>query len=90
MVTFHDVSKFAENHRRIVELVFSQVGLDLNKYRTGDGSSPYHTHYWEQDGPGLVIDRKSMPRTDFQKLQSLHTAGAIELHDFGAWMSIIF
>ena len=90
MNTFHDVSKFAENHRRIVDLVFSQVGLDLNKYRTGDGSNPFHTHYWEQDGPGLVFDRKSMPRTDFQKLQSLHTAGVIELHDFGAWMSIIF
>ena len=58
MNAFHDVSKFAEDHRRIVELVFSQAGLDLNKYRTGDGSSPYNTHYWEQDGPGLVIDSK--------------------------------
>ena len=41
-----DSSRYKKTHNDVVSFVKEQVGVDLNKYRSGDGSSPSHTTYW--------------------------------------------
>lgn len=45
---FIDKSRYKADHEEVVKFVKKQVGLDLNKYRDGDGSSPDTTTYWEK------------------------------------------
>lgn len=49
-----DSSRYKKTHNDVVSFVKEQVGVDLNKYRSGDGSSPSHTTYWDKSGPKVA------------------------------------
>lgn len=46
--TFIDNSRYSRKHNEIVDFVKNQVSIDLNQFRTGDGTSPYTTSYWDR------------------------------------------
>lgn len=87
---FVDHSKYAKQHNDIVSFVKKQVGVDLNKYRDGDGSSPSTSSYWEKDGPKVAFDFKSVARSDWDKLMQLTTKPyGITFERGGAWIGYI-
>lgn len=66
-----------------------QVGVDLNKYRTGDGSEPYMTTFWEK-GPKVAFDFKGMSRGDWDKLMQLTTKPyGVTFEQGNAWIGYI-
>ncbi len=40
-----DNSVYKKEHDAVVEYVKTQIGIDLNAYRDGDGTNPYTTTY---------------------------------------------
>ena len=68
---FVDHSRYAKQHQDVVSFVKKQVGVDLNKYRDGDGSSPSTSSYWEKDGAKVAFDLKGMSSSDRTKLMQL-------------------
>lgn len=89
---FVDNSRYAKEHNKIIGWVKDQIGLDLNKYRDGDGSSPYTTAYWDKDGPKVAIDLKGMSHTDRQNLMNLTTKynGRLVVEEGGAWIGYVY
>lgn len=67
---FVDHSRYAKQHNDIVSFVKKQVGVDLNKYRDGDGSSPSTSSFWEKDGAKVTILKES----DFKKEDAANKA----------------
>lgn len=61
---FSDTSKYSAQHNEIVDWVKKQTGVDLNKYRNGNGESPYTTSYWDKNGPKVAVDLKGMSTAD--------------------------
>lgn len=81
-------SRYAADHKEIVDYVKKQVGVDLNKYRDGDGTSANTTSRWDKDGPKVAVDWKNMPETDRQKLRQLAAAyggDKLRLEQGGSW-----
>lgn len=87
---FIDKSRYKADHEEVVKFVKKQVGLDLNKYRDGDGSSPDTTTYWEKKGSAVVINHKALSMVDKQKLDSLQIKEyGIDVTEGGGWFSYV-
>lgn len=88
---FVDHSPYKADHDEVVNFVKQQVGLDLNQYRDGDGSSPSGTAYWDKNEIGVAFNHNQMNRVDMQKLQSLTTKNyGITIETGGAWFSYVY
>lgn len=87
---FVDHSRYAKQHNDVVSFVKEQVGVDLNKYRSGDGSSPSHTTYWDKSGPKVAFDLKGMTSSDRTKLMQLSQKPfGVTVEQGGAWIGFV-
>ena len=87
-----DYSKYADKHKDIVDYVKKQIGVDLNKYRDGDGTSSYTTTYWDKNGPKVAVDWKRMPMKDRNAIRQLaesYGGGKLVIETGGAWFKYI-
>ena len=85
-----DSSRYKKTHDDVVSFVKKQVGVDLNKYRSGDGSSPYHTTYWDKSGPKVAFDIKGMSSSDRTKLMQLtQKPFGVTVEQGGAWIGFV-
>ena len=89
LATIVDNSRYKKSHNETIDFVKKQVGVDLNKYRTGDGSEPYMTTFWEK-GPKVAFDFKGMSRGDWDKLMQLTTKPyGVTFERGNAWIGYI-
>lgn len=89
LATIVDNSRYKKSHNETIDFVKKQVGVDLNKYRTGDGSEPYMTTFWEK-GPKVAFDFKGMSRGDWDKLMQLTTKPyGVTFEQGNAWIGYI-
>ena len=51
-----DNSIYKKEHDAVIAYVKSQINVDLNNYRDGDGTNPYTTAYWDLNGPKVCIN----------------------------------
>lgn len=87
---FKDGSRYAKEHNSIVSFVKEQVGVDLNKYRSGDGSSPSDTAYWDKSGAKVAFDLKGMSSSDRAKLMQLtQKPFGVTVEQGGAWIGFV-
>lgn len=87
---FVDRSKYAKQHNEIVSFVKKQVGVDLNKYRDGDGTLPSHTAYWDKNGTKVAFDLKGMTSSDRTKLMQLtQKPFGVTVEQGGAWIGFV-
>lgn len=85
-----DTSKYKKTHEQILGFVKKQAGLDLNKYRDGDGSSSSMTTYWDKNGPKVAIDFKRMDNVDKRKLLGLtNLPYGINVEQGGTWIAYV-
>jgi hypothetical protein len=85
-----DSSRYKKTHNDVVSFVKEQVGVDLNKYRSGDGSSPSHTTYWDKSGPKVAFDLKGMSSSDRTKLMQLaQKPFGVTVEQGGAWIGFV-
>lgn len=86
-MTFTDNSRYRKAHNEIVDFVMHQVSIDLNQFRTGDGTSPYTTSYWDAKKRSCIcVDWKRMPRT---AQRTLLGSKFITVTIGGAWIAYI-
>lgn len=91
-----DNSVYKNEHDAVVEYVKNQIGIDLNAYRDGDGTSPYTTTYWDKNGFKTCINwcgsRGGMDRSTQTKLETLvnKSNGKLALEWGGAWFKYIY
>lgn len=91
-----DNSKYKKEHDAVVEYVKNQIGIDLNAYRDGDGTSPYTTTYWDLNGFKVCINWSgstgAMHKSTQQKLENLvsKSNGKLALEWGGAWFKYIY
>ena len=83
---FVDNSKYKRNHDDIVQYVKNMVDVDLNKYRSGNGTSPYTTTYWDINGLKVCIDHTIISKKDICRIRELKNV-SIEIG--GAWFSYV-
>ena len=89
-------SKYKKNHDSVIEFVKTQIGIDLNNYRDGDGSSPYTTTYWDKNGIKLCINwcgsSGGMDRNTQYRIADLvnKSNGKLSLEWGGAWFKYIY
>ena len=89
LATIVDNSRYKKSHNETIDFVKKQVGVDLNKYRTGDGSTPDMTTFWEK-GPKVAFDFKKMSRGDWDKLMQLTTKPyGVTFEQGNAWIGYI-
>lgn len=89
LATIVDNSRYKKSHNETIDFVKKQVGVDLNKYRTGDGSEPYMTTFWGK-GPKVAFDFKGMSRGDWDKLMQLTTKPyGVTFEQGNAWIGYI-
>ncbi len=50
-----DNSKYKAEHDKIIAFVKEQIGIDLNEFRDGNGTSPFTTTYWDLNGTAVCI-----------------------------------
>lgn len=88
MNTFTDNSRYRKAHNEIVDFVKNQVSIDLNQFRTGDGSDdPYTTSYWDVKKRSCIcVDWSKMTRNQRNTLLSLKF---ITVTIGGAWIAYI-
>ena len=87
---FVDHSKYAKQHNDIVSFVKKQVGVDLNKYRDGDGSSPSTSSFWEKYGAKVAFDLKGMSSSDRTKLMQLaQKPFGVVVEPAGGWVGFV-
>ena len=43
-----DNSIYKDKHDKVINYVKKQIGIDLNNYRSGDGTKPSMTTYWDE------------------------------------------
>ena len=80
-------AKYAKTHQATVDFVKNQIGINLNKVRDGDGSSPSTTSYWDKDGPKVAIDFKALTDSERTKLMQLSTKPyGVNVEQGGAWI----
>lgn len=88
ITTFTDNSRYSRKHNEIVDFVKHQVNIDLNQFRTGDGSDdPSTTAYWDRKKRNAIcVDWKRMPRIQQRTLLGFKF---ISVTICGAWMAMI-
>lgn len=91
-----DNSKYKKEHNEVVEYVKNQIGIDLNIYRDGDGTSSYTTTYWDLNGFKVCINWSgstgAMDRNTQLKIKNLvnKSNGKLVLEWGGAWFKYIY
>ena len=91
-----DNSVYKNKHDAVVEYVKTQIGIDLNEYRDGDGTSPFTTTYWDKNGFKTCINwcgsSGGMDRSTQTKLETLvnKSNGKLALEWGGAWFKYIY
>ena len=91
-----DNSTYKKNHDAIIEFVKTQIGIDLNDYRDGNGTDPYTTTYWDKDGVKLCINWSGsiggMDRNTQCAISDLVNKlnGKLALEWGGAWFKYIY
>ena len=91
-----DNSAYKKNHDAIIEFVKTQIGIDLNDYRDGNGTDPYTTTYWDKDGVKLCINWSGsiggMDRNTQYAISDLVNKlnGKLALEWGGAWFKYIY
>ena len=91
-----DNSAYKKEHDAIIDYVKSQINIDLNEYRDGDGTDPYTTTYWDINGFKTCINwcgsRGGMDRSTQTKLETLvnKSNGKLALEWGGAWFKYIY
>lgn len=84
---FVDNSRYKKAHNEIVDFVKHQVSIDLNQFRTGDGTSPYTTSYWDRKKRSCIcVAWENMTRN--QK-NALLGSKFITVTIGGAWIAYI-
>lgn len=81
--------KYKASHDEIIDFVKKQVGIDLNKYRDGNGDDPYTTAYWDKSGYKVAINRKALTKEDQNRLNELVAKGKIKQEQGGSWFDYI-
>ena len=91
-----DNPTYKKNHDAIIEFVKTQIGIDLNDYRDGNGTDPYTTTYWDKDGVKLCINWSGsiggMDRNTQYAISDLvnKSNGKLALEWGGAWFKYIY
>lgn len=91
-----DNSIYKKKHDAVVEYVKTQIGIDLNQYRDGDGTSPYTTTYWDLNGFKTCINwcgsRGGMDINTQNQIERLvnNSNGKLALEWGGAWFKYIY
>ena len=91
-----DNSVYKDKHDVIVEYVKTQIGIDLNQYRDGDGTSPYTTTYWDLNGFKTCINwcgsSGGMDINTQNQIERLvnNSNGKLALEWGGAWFKYIY
>ena len=91
-----DNSVYKKEHDAIIDYVKSQINIDLNEYRDGDGTSPFTTTYWDKKGSKVCINCSErcggMNRSTQTKLETLvnKSNGKLALEWGGAWFKYIY
>ena len=84
---FIDNSRYKKSHDKIVNFVMHQVSIDLNQFRTGDGTSPYTTSYWDVKKRSCIcVDWSKMTRN---QRNALLGSKFIVVTIGGAWIAYI-
>lgn len=86
--------KCDELQRKIVTYVKEQIGVDLNEYRDGDGTSPYTTSYWDKGKPAICVNwcgsTGGMSKAVQDKIMNLTNKGRIRAEWGGGWFKYIW
>lgn len=91
-----DKSSHKKEHDAIIDYVKSQINIDLNEYRGGDGTDPSTTTYWDKKGYKVCINCSErcggMDRSTQTKLETLvnKSNGKLALEWGGAWFKYIY
>ena len=91
-----DNSIYKKEHDAIIDYVKSQINIDLNEYRDGDGTDPSTTTYWDKKGYKVCINCSErcggMDRSTQTKLETLvnKSNGKLALEWGGAWFKYIY
>lgn len=91
-----DNSKYKKEHDLVIEFVKSQIGVNLNDYRNGDGTNPNMTTYWDINGCKVCVDWCSrfggMDRNSQISITRLvnNSKGKLSLEWGGAWFKYIY
>lgn len=91
-----DKSSHKKEHDAIIDYVKSQINIDLNEYRNGDGTDPSTTTYWDKKGSKVCINCSErcggMDRSTQTKLETLvnKSNGKLALEWGGAWFKYIY
>lgn len=84
---FSDSSKYAKEHKKTVDFVKEQVGVDLNRFRDGDGSSPFTTSFWDANGEKVAVDFKAMTENERTKILQLSSKPyGVNVEQGSAWI----
>lgn len=85
-------SKYSAQHKKTVSYVKKQTGVDLNKYRSGNGETPNTTTFWDKKGPKVAVNLNKMSQSDRTKLMSLanrYGGNRLTVERAGAWMVFV-
>ena len=91
-----DNSIYKKEHDSVIEYVKSQIGVNLNDYRDGNGTSPYTTTYWDLNGFKVCINWCSrsggMDRNTQAQIERLvnNSNGKLVIEWGGAWFKYIY
>ncbi len=91
-----DNSKYKKEHDAVVKYIKNQIGIDLNQYRDGDGTSPYTTTYWDLNGFKVCVNwcgsRGGMDRNTQNRISDLanKSNGKLVVECGGAWFKYIY
>ena len=87
-----DNSIYKDKHDKVINYVKKQIGIDLNNYRSGDGTKPSMTTYWDVKGIKVCLNWKEMPEKVRKSLEDLvyRYSGNLVLETGGAWFRYIY
>lgn len=91
-----DNSIFKTEHDAVVDYVKTQIGIDLNQYRDGNGESPFTTTYWDLNGFKTCVNwcgsRGGMDENTQNNIERLvnNSNGKMALEWGGAWFKYIY
>lgn len=92
---FIDTSPYKGEHDKIVDYIREQLGINLNKYRDGNGTNPFTTSYWDCKGYKVCINwtgsTGGMDKNTQSKIETFvkKSHGKLELEWGGAWFKYI-
>lgn len=87
-----DNSTYKVNHDKLINYIKKQIGIDLNKYRSGDGTNPSMTTYWDIKGIKVCLNWKEMSEKVRRSLEDLvyRNSCNLVLETGGAWFKYIY